>query len=303
MAVSDYQASFGGLVVGAGTPWLFAAIDGLETFESRTTDVVSPVLWGTLPGTDFVDERTVTITFRVVGGAAVRQQLENAFLPGGSTLSTFVYKLPNREELQMLARCRRRARPIAVDTEYGIVDITVELGMPDPRRYSTTLYQGSASPFITTGGGFELATGSGVNLGFDLTAGAGVNLGFDMSAVVGGGSTFAVNSGNVDTYPTVTFTAPGGMTQWKLSNLTTGESMSFAMTLNPGEQLIADISAIATGKTGLPISLAGVSRYASWQAPRIPVRLSPGSNLMRFDVQAGVATGAIAAISWRNAYL
>jgi hypothetical protein len=97
----------------------------------------------------------------------------------------------------------------------------------------------------------------------------------------------------------MTFSAPAGMSAWTITNQTTGQTFIVAQTLNVGETLIADMTIAATGKPGLPISIGGASRYASWTPPRTPFYLAPGANVIRFDVATG-DPNATCLLQWQN---
>ena len=298
---SDYQVVFGGFTIGDLTDYDVVEITGLEGHEVRSNDVVRPAGWGAIAQSAFVNPKLVDIQVEVPADALLLQELEAAFVPPGldapAALVSTVFKFPGREEWLVQARCARRGRARNIQSEVGLTTVMIQLEVPDPRLYSSTLSSSAASAFVVAGGGFEFDQSSGVNLGFDFTVGSGANLGFDMTAVVGSGLVVAVNAGSVATFPTVSFTAASGMSQFRLSNLTTGEVADFVQTVNPGETFIVDWSPGAL----LPVSIGGASRYTSWQSPRVPIRLAPGSNQFRFDVLAGVSTGASALLQWRSA--
>jgi hypothetical protein len=298
---ADYQVVFGGFTIGDLTEYDIVDITGLEGLEVRSNDVVRPSGWGAIAQAAFVNPKVIDIEVECPADSTLIRALEAAFTPPAldapAALVTTTIKFPGREEWQLKTRCARRGRSRNIQSELGLTTIVIQLEAPDPRLYSSTLSQASSPAFVVDGGGLELTAGSGANLGTDLTVDSGAALGVDLSAVVGSGLVTVINTGTVATFPTVTFTAPAGMSQFRLSNLTTGEVADFVQTVNPGEAFIVDW----TPDAALPVSIGGASRYSSWQAPRVALRIVPGSNLFRFDVFVGVASGAQALVQWRSA--
>jgi len=43
--------------------------------------------------------------------------------------------------------------------------------------------------------------------------------------------------------------------------------------------------------------------YAAWLTPRVPIRLVPGPNSLRFFVLDGPTSGPLCSVSFRSAYL
>ena len=305
MTATDYQLDFNGTIMGDGTAWDIVSWAGLEMFATHGSDVVLPTGWGAIPGSSYVDPRVVTIVVESVDPTNMLL-LEAALLPPANVspadLVPIRWKFPNREELRVFGRCSRRVRNRDLTTALGLTRLTFELEIPDPRAYAASALSGSLSVFVSGSSGFDLTVGAGVDIGFDLTVGAGVDIGFDLVGISGSGLLIAMNAGQVDTYPQMVFSAPTGLSSWSVTNQTTGQVFTVNQTVNVGETLIADMQAAATGSTSLPISLSGVSRYGSWQAPRIPLRLIPGANLLRFDVATGDPNAACL-ITWASAYL
>ena len=155
--------------------------------------------------------------------------------------------------------------------------------------------------FVAGGAGWELDQASGTNLGWELATGTGVDLGWDLTAgTTSTGLVAVVNSGSVETYGVFTFNPGTGMSQWSITNTTTGVVSSFSSALASGQTLTADMKAAATSSgTTTPITVGGASRYSAWVAPRTPMAFPPGTSLLRFDVQTGdpLATFALSAAS------
>jgi len=311
MTAADYQLDYNGaVVIGDSTAWEVLSWGGLEEFSARNNDLVIPNGWGALAGSSYVNPKVVVVTVESVNPTDVLL-LEAALLPPANatpdTLVPIRWKFPNREELRAMGRCARRVRARDVRAVAGSTRLTFQLEMPDPRAYSAAILSGSVPAFVAGTAGFDLTAGAGADLGFDLTAGAAADLGFDLSGAAGAGLFVAVNNGTVDTYPVLYFSAPAGMSAFSVTNQTTGQTVSFNQTVNVGETMTADMQAAATGVNAagvatVPVSIGGVSRYGSWTAPRIPLRLVPGSNTLRFDVSAGDQNATCLAV-WASAYL
>ena len=157
--MSDYQVTFNGLTMGAGTPYSITNIDGLGgTSPLRVQDDNRGYIDGSYSGRDFYDARTVTIDFIVTGGGGSNAQtnykaLQNALAPqalgyyvdptGGtpaaSQLQLFQFQLTATTGLKrMYGRSRGLKTPIDPDFTYGYIICQAEFYFPDPRYYDNT---------------------------------------------------------------------------------------------------------------------------------------------------------------------
>lgn len=309
MPGSDLQLSFGGLVTGAGTPYRIRTITGLRDFTVRSTDDSTATRWGSFVGGDQVESASIQIEYVYANDPDVTRALEVAFSPAvqsiPSALQEMGWKWPGEVELVRYARCRRRQRAMSYQSERtnGPVSMLVELQAPDPRAYSAAVHQDVVSPFSDDSLSFDLTEGTGTSLGTDLDAGAGGDLGINMAGTGGAGTVFVSNAGNTDTWPTVTFRAPGGMSHWRLHNLWTGQFAEFVFALGPGQEMVVDFAAKATPKTGDVVTVDGAARYAAWIHPRAPLAFPAGVSELRLDVLDGDETNALALVEWRDAFL
>jgi hypothetical protein len=87
-----------------------------------------------------------------------------------------------------------------------------------------------------------------------------------------------------------------------MTNLTNGSVLQITTTITTGQILSADMTAAVTGANALVISLSGANRYGNWTVPRTAFSLSPGSNVLRFQV-TGTSTDAVANLTWRDTWL
>lgn len=303
---SDYQASFNGVTVGLGQTYGIFAIEGFDDFSTRNGDQPMPMLWGSQTGGVMVNERVIVLGVQLDDPDLYDGTVDAAFMPprqdDPAALLPFVVRFPDRGALQSFCRVTRRARARTPETEYSVVRWFFELTAPDPRLYSETLTQVTMTAYVSDAAAIDSTTGSGGDLAIDGTVDSGADLAIDSVGVTATGQQNIVNAGPADTYPTLTFQTDSTAAAWTLFNDTTGEQVSFAYGLVVGNSLIADMAAVATGKVGLAVSINGASTYGSWNVPRIPMRLAPGSNQMRFVVDSGSA-GTTCVVGYYSAWL
>jgi hypothetical protein len=309
MPSEDLQLSFGGLTCGKSTPYRIRTIEGLDDFAARGADDTIAGRWGSLVGSDMVESPRIVVEFIFPNDPSTILDLEAAFRPAPqsapSSLLPLMWKWPGKEERIRWARCRRRTRPMTVQSERtnGPVSMFVELYAPDPRAYSADLHSEAAPPFTADSLYLDFTDGTGGDLSFDFTDGSGGDLSFDFAGTAASGTIIVRNSGTVASYPRVTFAAPLGMERWSLTNLTTGDEATFIYPLGSGQQMVVDFAVVATPATGDAVLVNGTARYSAWRHPRVPLTVEPGDNEFRFDVLDGDTTNALALIEWRHAYV
>lgn len=199
----------------------------------------------------------------------------------------------------------RRAAPVDVDWSGPTVRWATTLVAADWRKYDAIEQSVFLGPYTAPTDGIDLTADSGADLGIDFALDSGADLGIDFAGTPGAYPDHeVVNAGSARTYPVVEFRGPSSssMTSFKVTNLTTGGVLQIGTTVNAGESLFADMRAAYGLSSGAPVTLGGVSRYGSWVSPRTPWYLDPGTNLLRFQVLAGTATGASARVAWRSAW-
>lgn len=306
MALADFQASFNGLTIGSGTNYELFIIEGIDDWQVRSNDQTLPNLWGAQAGGDFVEPRTIVLGVQMLASAAVGAAVEAAFLPSSQAAPTMllplVFKLSDRVEMQVQCRVRRRSRARTPETEVALVRWLFELAATDPRLYSSEIHSVTLASYVSDSAAIDSSTGSGADLAIDSSTGSGADLAIDSVGVTATGEQNLINDGNVDTYPTFTVTTDSTADEWSLINDTTGESISFAFALVVGSEFVADMAAVATGKVGPAVTINGSSTYGSWQVPRVPMRLAPGDNQVRFVVDSGSA-GTTCQAAYQDAWL
>lgn len=309
MALADYQLSFNGLTIGNGTDYDLTALEGLEGFESRTNDQTLPTFWGSQPGGAFPQARVIIVgvqSFPELTEEAAA--VESSFLPASQVTPTallpLTFKLPDQVEKRVTVRCDRRNRTRTTgETGQEMATWLLQLVAPDPRVYASEESITVAGAYIVDSSGLDYTASSGADLGFDMTASSGADLGFDYTGTVGGGGVSVTNDGDVDTYPSFTFETTASIATWTVINDTTDEQASFSFMLVPGHQVVVDMAGVATGSTVSPVTVDGAANYAIWQSPRVPIRLIPGLNLLRFVVTSGTTAGTTATIAFRSAWI
>lgn len=309
MALADWELSYNGLVIGGYTDYDLTSFEGFEGFDVRSNDQILPSFWGVQAGGDFAQPRTMYLGVHAYPELTTEAQtFETAFLPSPQVSPTdllpLTFKLPDQVEKRIMCRCRRRVRT-RTNGRAGAEMATwlIQLDAPDPRLYASEETSTVANAFVTDSSGLNLSSGSGVDLAMNLTLSSGADLAIDFGGTVGGGGISVLNAGNVDTYPLFLFETTSSMNEWTVINDTTGEEADFVYMLVPGHQIVADMAAVATGSVDPPITLDGDSNYAIWQSPRVPLRLVPGLNFLRFIVTDGTSAGSTATVTYRDAYL
>ncbi len=145
-----------------------------------------------------------------------------------------------------------------------VEDVLVSFRCPDPMWRGATLNE-------------ETVVNSGSGLSFPIS--------FPISFLDGTGTTIINNTGDVDSFPTIT--VPGACTNPTITNTTTGKTLQFVgLTLSAGQSLIIDCDA-RTAKVG------SVSKIALLSADSEFWTLAPGNNTITFGVSSGTVTANV----------
>lgn len=300
MTLADHQQSYRGLTLGEGTNWRLYQVDGLEDINVRDGDRDAPRDDGGIPGSHFAAQKTFVLTYRMTGSAgdleAALADFYQAFTVREHDQDEFVFKFPGQAERLVRARPIRRVRPRnRVGTVAGAVELVVAMKATDPRIYSSEESSELIPIFVLSEEGFELPV---------------VNLPLNMAAATGLTGTLT-NEGGSDAYPLLQFQFPvggaGTVTGLVLTNMTNGSIFEMgagptgtAFALVAGQTLFADMDAIVRKTPDvIPIRIAASSRYTHWQFPRNPFYLSPGFNVLTFEV-VGTSTEILTVVQWRD---
>lgn len=266
----DYQLTFRGLTIGAGTPWQIERLEGVEDLpQLRTTDLDISGRHGQAPGNDLLSGRAVMVSLLVFPGptATFAQNVEalKAITVPQPAESDLVVELPGR--LPRVLRCRPRRRSLPVDVEYSFQygRAAVELWATDPRIYA----QAASSSVI---GLPSAATG----LTFDAPAP------FVFGSAGFGNAAAITNAGNFPA-PWIASIA-GPVTNPVITLADTGESVLLVGTVNAGETLVVDSAAPAVLLGGTASRYAWVGPGSTWWT------LPPGPSTVQFGATAGTGT-------------
>ena len=159
MSLNNYQITFNGINIGAGTNYVIQKIEGLGgTSPLRIQDDNRGYLDGSYSGRDFYDERTVYIDVLVVGdnsstAQANYKKLQFAFAPQAlglyvdptnntptaNQLKLFQFRLTgDTGDKRMYGRSRGLLTPVDPDFSYGYIVTRIQMTFPDPRYYDDT---------------------------------------------------------------------------------------------------------------------------------------------------------------------
>lgn len=267
--------TFQGLTIGAGTPYIIQKISGLDAPQARDESLLRPADHGAVSYTSYLNRRTITIEGMVVGNGgpvtALLDSLKQAFAPLSSP-ADLVFKLPGVDPRRV------QAKPLSVtsDWEYQNIGLAasfqVQLVCDDPRIYGTTQYQ-LVTTLPSAVGGFSFP------LKFPLAFGT----------VQTGGYILANNAGNFETRPV--FVLYGPVTNPVITNQTTGETLSFSITLADTDILYVDCynRLVLIANSSL---LQWSSRYSALVS-RQWIHLQPGQNTIVYSASTGGANSRL----------
>lgn len=157
--MTDYQITYQGLTVGAGTVWPIAQVSGLEDLPPiRSGDQARAYAHGEVPGLDLAAGRNIVLDLLVFDSgtgdfAANVERLKAITVPQG-TETELVFTLPGRNPRALMCRPRRRQLPIDLEYSFRYGHASIELHATDPRIYdesstSATIGLPSASSGLT----------------------------------------------------------------------------------------------------------------------------------------------------------
>lgn len=295
-----YGFRYRGVEFGSGTRSKIVDLRGLFDTNVRNGDRLIPRGDGAFRGSHFALPREIIVDLRIEGDLdAVTKQpgdqliarvdaLEAAFQRSESDEYPFEFLYPGEGQRFVNARVVARTRPRRWSTELGVVEMAVRLSASDPRQYGITLQSVSGAVYSPTIGGLD----------YSIT-----EYGKDFAPTTGG-DLVAQNDGNEYAYPKIQVFGPstGSLSAFTVTNRTNGDVLSVTDTIGVGQVLTADMAAAVDGSGGTVIDLSGTAKYGSWDVPRLPFRLSPGSNVIRFEA-TGTTTDVAIVISWRDTYI
>ena len=295
-AIADYQVEYNGLLMGKGTNFRIAKLDGLEDLNARVSDTSIPRADGDIAGLHTASGKQVVAEIFVHGdkdSQALRddvQALHTAFQHRDQPLQFFWREPGFTDERFIWARPIRRAQARNPRTAH-LPGIMVAVKAADPRIYGDVQYNKNLTVYSASGGGMD----------FDEEE-YPMEFAADASSEI-----IATNAGNANAYPLLRVYGPisGTVTEVTITNSTTNKTAVFATTILTGQILSADMRRIVTANTADDpyVALDGSTRYGDWELPREPFYLAPGDNALRFEVTGGTSTDALCVVTYRDTWL
>lgn len=262
------QIRYGGLLLGAGTPYRWLELDGWDDLPGMDDgDEPRPDRHGEWASTTYAQARYVTLSGRIQtqpgGSGELVRRLRSATAPApDGALSDLVVRTGDGE--QLTARARVALRTISHRRGYrvGWVALTVQWVCPDPRRYAPTTTE---------------------------------------VVVPAGQSRPAPHMGDVATHPRVRIHGPctDPVVRVHTAGSQAPRALGWALTLDVGEWLDIDTDA------GVTLDQDGESRAGAAASGSVPAEywtLPPGEHAITLDAaDTGPATRAV--LTYRHAYL
>ena len=282
--MATWNVTIDDLVLGAGSGYeLVNGPEALGLPEVRTSDQPRPQDHGLFWGSDYLGGRSLVLEMVILGAtpadaAARMDALSARWQPprGPAATKTLTVELPGVGPRILNGRPRRLAFGTA-QLKAGVVTATAEFAAADPRLYEAIARTGTAGLPIVSGG-------RTYNRIYPLTYGA---LGLT-------GAVLAMNVGNYPTRPLAIITGP--VTNPRLQNVTTGETLAFTYVLGAGSILVVDFD----GRTVLEGGTS--SRYYALTPGSTWWELQPGLNEISFRADAYQAAAQVE-LRWRSAWL
>jgi tail protein len=272
--------SFNGLLFGPGYKVHVGGLQGFEDLPALLTyDVQRSDDDGAYPGTDRLGPRTLVLDFQLIGDSpadydTLVEAVKAATVRQTAELPLYLFNSA------YLVKVRPRRRSIAYDAGHRmrVGTASVEFLATDPRYYGATLH--------------TLTTGLGVaSNGLVFPATFPVSFGSGSSS----GSVTATNSGTYPSKPVLTIAGP--VVNPIVDNQTSGQTLSFSLTLASGDSLVIDTdkrSILLNGTASRRSSLLSGSQF---------FELAPGSSTIRFRNNGAFDAGALLTVAFHDAYL
>lgn len=272
LAPGDYQhlvGGKGGLLIGEGTDYPIASIEGLEgPGDLRISDRDLALSDGSSRGVDLQSARLVEVRLATPGGtrAEVEQRLDvlkRALVPQRDLDLEWIWRHPG-QPLRMI-----RCRPISLRRDMTLEQVITgrqpfALRAADPRIYGTTEHRVVVA--VTPAG--------------------------QLVPVV----TQVINVGSAAAHPLITVRNPvGGETVTRVALVNPGQDVAFDVraVLPGGSTLIGDMEARATRAPRSTVTVDGRGKYGAWQHPREAFRLGPGVNELHLITEPAGAPVAV----------
>lgn len=285
--LNDFQYEIGNVVLGPGTPFTIADIEGLGPADVRTADVEPPSEDGTWLGVDYFQGRVIRMDagIKMAGSPdGVLDQLaqltavvaDNTVRGQGGATTELRIKLPGRDVRVVHGRLRR-AKPTLAQMIHGWAPLDLEFQAADHLFYSDTSATVSIPLGVIATGGFTAPVVAPIvvnSLG-DTTRPGWVD-----------------NTGTAPTWPIVTVTGP--CANPTITHVETGMQLAFNGSIGVGEWVQIDTRPTRRSVTrsgGGITSLKPISRIDRFQLP-------PGLSEIRWNATDPTNTCSLAVTWW-----
>lgn len=275
------SASFNGLNFGSGQSVKIVEATGFDDLPAiRSGDIARSADHGSFLGSAWLGSRVVTFTLRIRGQAtqtaldAVIDSLRQATIVQNAQNLPLVLN-GNR---QINCRPTRRSIPDRIE-DWGAwtTEPVVEFTATDPRIYDSSLQAPSTGLATVSGGMTFPAT-------FPLAFGAAAS----------GGYIFVTNNGTFETRPVAIIQGP--VTNPAIQNVTSGQTLSFNITLASTDTLTVDFNARTVMLNGSANRYNAIASGSSW------FTLAPGNSTVRFLASAYNGSATLT-LQYRSAWL
>lgn len=289
--LEDWQYEVGGVLMGPGTPFKVAAVEGLGAADVRTADVEPPSEDGTWLGADYFAGRTIRLDvgIRAVGApgavmdhiAALTQVVADETVRGtGGATTDLRIKWPGRPTRVVRGRLRR-AYPELDKAIYGWAPIDVEFQAADHLFYADGDPQSLTIPLgVISTAGFTAPVTAPITVGQagDTSRPGWVDV-----------------DGTASAWPILTITGP--CANPLITHIESGRVLGFTGSVGAGEWVQIDTRPTYRAVTrfgGGTTSLTPTSRIDAF-------RLPPGRSEIRWTATDPTNTCSLA-VTWWPAY-
>lgn len=281
--------TYNGLDINTGSknPYSIASIEGLRGFGVRSGDSPIPRASGDTPGDHYLSSKNPVLSIRAIGRYdEIIPQLLDAFRPQRNQELPLEWEENGEKRILF---CRTIDAPIVHERNLdpAAFDVTIGLKASDPRVYGED-HKINATSFVLSGG----AVNEPINEPKNATE-------------EGGNYKSAFNNGDSDAHPTITVFGPDSNTieRFEVINETNGSRVDISASIGSDQSLIVRMREFVTRRLDKRIiELSGANRYNSWENKGEIFYLSPGDNVIRFDVTSGNETGAKMVMSWQDTF-
>ncbi|MFD6873282.1 MULTISPECIES: phage distal tail protein [unclassified Streptomyces] len=291
---SPGQVQFGDLLLGAGTPYRWKTLAGWESLPPLDSGTVLRAGGhGAYPGSLFAQARTITLDplfirapSHRIGEAVGALNAATGVVVDEQPLAVW---LDERGPLLVHARILRRHIPVTTGYRQGVITgAALQWEATDSRRYGIH-EQEAAARLPQAEEGLDWHTDPGPeHLAEPL----------DFGTPGATGTLIAVNDGDADTHPVVTFQGPVSMPS--LTNITTGAVLEYDLDLAAEDRLTIDTADGTVVLNGTASRLyTATSRSAAEEAYTLP----PGPTALIFRAAPGSDDPAASVtVRYRAAY-